>query len=160
MIDYLDSHEIDINISEAKSLVGAIKNLVSEGSGDRDHVTSSMTDLTPEGVSMKYSQIGGVEVNGVKSESTEILAHELTHAQDILNGNHSKDSEAVRSDKSISVSDREGAVRDRMEKRAMKSANILRIKRGKPIRTKYLGKKLINQRRLHDDKHSTRTIKK
>lgn len=141
MIKYLDEAKEDINITEAKSLLGTIKDAFSEGSGNRDHMLSTQTKpgrievstgLTP--INVKYSQIYGVKVDDILSISSEVLNHELVHAFDILTGQWAKDSkELIKSDK----------VRARMEARAMQRTNKLRIRKLHLIRTEYNGVKLL-----------------
>ena len=140
MVEFLESHEMDIEINEAYSLKGAIKNLIEPGSGDEDHVKASGTGPGTEGPAVKYSQIEGVEIDGIKSESSEVLTHELTHAADYLNGNHAND---IKVTSGLPASEKQGAIQDRMESRAMQNTNILRSRRGKSARTHYQGKRLL-----------------
>ncbi len=145
IISFLDSNKTDVNISEATSIIGAIKNFFSEGSGDEDIVKSSMTTVGAD-IDVEYSQINGVEVDGVESESSEVLAHELTHAFDFLgsNGNNEigKDTEEAKR-KGLSGGDRAKFIRMRGESRAVNNTNRLRSKKGKPLRNTYAGEKII-----------------
>ena len=83
-MEFCDSTTEDINISEASSLLGTIQNFLNQGSGDAEHVFSSETSMRPDGgIDIEYSQINGVDLDGVDSESSEVLYHEISHAVDI-----------------------------------------------------------------------------
>ena len=59
MIEYLEKHEMVIPITEASNIAGTIKNFISDGWGDQDHVEKSITKNTNtiDPVTVKYSQI-------------------------------------------------------------------------------------------------------
>ncbi|MCI5051042.1 MAG: DUF6443 domain-containing protein [Candidatus Pacebacteria bacterium] len=143
IVKFLESHEKDINVEEAFSIIGSIKDLFKDGSGDRDHVLASETNRSGSGVDVDYSQIAGVDVDGVESESSEILAHELTHAFDLLDGKEMrKDNDDA---KELPQKERSKFTRLRGESRAVHNANILRSKRGKKLRTNYNGVEILKK---------------
>jgi RHS repeat-associated protein len=127
----LDENPNDVNVSEAYSIVGAIKDLFSEGSGDEDHVLSSNTEASPgmKGLNadVEYSQINGVQVDDQKSQSHLTLTHELSHAKDILDGTFVNDT------KKMPV----GEARVKSEGRAMDRSNQVAFELGQPQRTVY-----------------------
>ncbi len=147
MFKFLDEVEQDITISEAFSMLGWIQNLFVEGSGDENYVAASETKGNgvdavngENGVSVKVSQINGVEVDGVITNSTEILVHELQHAKDIV------DNTLVEKRKELGKTDPNGSkLRDFAESRAMMMGNVIRKSNGKSkLRRTYNGKELLN----------------
>ena len=103
-------------------------NFFSEGSGDESNFFATNTSETPRGkVVVEYSQVKGVEVDGIKTESHHTLNHELNHAKDYVTGTTEKEI------KEISLSE----ARKNGEIRAVQSTNKIREKEGKPFRTQY-----------------------
>lgn len=131
LLKFLDEHPDDVNISEAWSILGSVKNMFSEGSGDEDHVLSSNTEPSPgkDGLNanVEYSQINGVPVDGQKSQSHLTLTHELSHAKDILDGSYVSDA------KNMSI----GEARIKSEERAMNRTNQVAFELNQPQRTVY-----------------------
>lgn len=143
LVDILESSETDINVTEATSVIGYIQNLFSEGSGDDNHVLASGTTREGTDIDVEYSQINGVyiENDDVESNSTEILAHELTHAYDFLGSEDANnDYKEVRKQGSTNqLID----VDRRIESRAVNNANRLRSARGKKLRQTYGGEAIL-----------------
>jgi hypothetical protein len=135
LFKFLDEHTNDVNVSEAYSVIGVIKNLFSEGSGDEDHVLSSNTEEKPGGpngtlnADVEYSQINGVQVDDQKSQSHTTLTHELSHAKDIIDGTYVKDA------RKMPV----GEAKMKSEERAMNRTNQVSFELGQPQRLIYGG---------------------
>nr|WP_299274112.1 M91 family zinc metallopeptidase [uncultured Psychroserpens sp.] len=146
MIAFLESHELTVEITEAFSLIGALQNAWSEGSGDDNHVLASKTKISAGGVYVEYSQIEGVEIDGVQSESSEVLIHELTHAFDYFgSGGYAemRNDEKVAEEKGMRGGEKAKYIRMRAESRAMNNANRLRKRRGKRLRLTYDGSPIL-----------------
>lgn len=93
-----------------------------------------------KGVSLKYSQLDGVEIDGVKTKSHTTLGHELQHAKDIVDGT------MVKKRDELGKSDAGGGrLRDFAESRALQMENKVRKAEGSSVvRTNYSGKRLLN----------------
>jgi len=146
LVDFLDSHETTIEISEASSILGALKDLFSEGSGDRDHVLSSMTEqgMTTTngvkfGVQLRYSRIDGVELDGIDSKGIEVLFHELVHAKQFVTGE-------MGCLRSCGMTDKQ--IRGRVEAKAVQETNVFRMRtgRGSVFRKTYRGVPILNNK--------------
>jgi hypothetical protein len=146
LLKILDESKYDVVVKEAFSILGAIQNFFSEGSGDDDHVLESQTEgnypnpIYPDhGVTVKVSQIDGVEVDNVKTSSTEILMHEFQHASDIVDGTLLKEA------KKSSKNDPSGSkLREFAETRAVEAQNVIRKANGDKPRTHYAGKRVLS----------------
>jgi len=147
MVTFLEESDKLVTISEASSILGTVKNFFSEGSGDLDHLRASEVrgnGVDPvsgeKGVSLKYSQLDGVEIDGVKTKSHTTLGHELQHAKDIVDGT------MVKKRDGLGKSDAGGGrLRDFAESRALQMENKVRKAEGSNVlRTNYIGKQLLN----------------
>ena len=135
MIDAIESSKTDVVISEAFSFIGGFQNLFWDGAGDDNHVKASKVWRDGFKIRLVYSQISGVDIDEVKSESFEILVHELQHVADLLRIETNATGE-INLDKMP------------MEARAVETANKLRIMRNKPIRKSYTGTPIVNEKNV------------
>ncbi|HOY13246.1 MAG TPA: hypothetical protein PLY70_08900 [Saprospiraceae bacterium] len=111
--------------------------MISQGSGDDNHLLASETKIGTKGVEVAYSQINGVTVDGIKTESSETLLHELVHANDLITGQVAKDSK--------DSGGKSALTRGIVETRAVAFVNEILISKGKPIRQTYGGIPVVDK---------------
>lgn len=143
IFSYLHSSKTDIYITEAKSVVGSLMEAAgNKEKGENLKMKESGIERTGRGLEVEYSQLNGVKMQDVeKTNSAGTLAHELTHARDMLNGQEAKDYK-MGAQKGLKGVDREKYVRSQMEKRAVESENRIRVLFGLPERKTYMGQKI------------------
>jgi RHS repeat-associated protein len=125
----LDESEADVYISEATTLKHDVLTFFGlEGDTDENNFYSTITNPTGKGgATVEYSQIGGVKVDGVTSESHHTLNHELNHAKDFVTGTTARETKESSPAEAI----RKGEIR------AVQSTNRIRERESKPSRTQY-----------------------
>ena len=116
-----------------------VRDFFIEGSGDDNHVKSTYTQYNGNEIMVQYSQIDGVDIDGIDSKSDEVLFHEFVHAKDFLDGTF---------DKIVSDQHQSSKTRGQMEARAVKQTNDYRIDKSnnRPLRKTYRGIPVVNDK--------------